>query len=46
MICPRLLLGALVEWFRHMVKKTEAHIKKIDAHLPDTSYRHYHHHDQ
>jgi hypothetical protein len=39
MICPRLLLGALVEWFRHMVKK-------IDTQLPDTSYRHYHHHDQ
>ena len=37
MICPRLLLGALVEWFRHLTKK-------IDAHLPDTSYRHYHHH--
>jgi hypothetical protein len=27
MICPRLLLGALVEWFSHL-------IKKIDTHLP------------
>ncbi len=36
MICPRLLIGALVEWFRHIKSKA-------DTYLSGMSYNRYHH---